>query len=502
MSTSAGSVEELLVRISADVSGLKKGFDAGAQETKKFKASVDQVDNSIKSFRTQAVGAIQGLGGLENAMDALTGQGKLTAGTVSQLTQVLPLMATPAIAATVAMGALGVGVMKVVESERKLKENRTAALLKETKAQAEDAAKGWDAYFKAITDGQSKTGAEQIRRLAEEKARINQSKDSFLARKAALEATIEQLRESNKALEADIASWKEAGKTHGWFGRTLAQSEDKLAANNAQIKANETTIRQGYVPALRDLAAANKEVTDAEDDLTETRKVSLDDLDEFLEGNRKLEAAIWAVHNAEAAAADAQANKASHRVAMEMIREHQEEIQRTQEVYRTLGDAVADVFQDVAFEGEDMGEAVKNALKGIAMDLIRIAIARIIANAGVTGSNVAARDSTTSGFAGVATGLAAFAAIAALTGKIPAFHEGGKVGGSPGRDRVPIMAERGERVLSREQNAAYERGMGGGGQVIHFNFSSVLPPDPTQLREVLRTTIVPELLNLQRQRMI
>jgi len=182
-----------------------------------------------------------------------------------------------------------------------------------------------------------------------------------------------------------------------------------------------------------------------------------------------------------------------------------EAMRQQEEVYRSLGDAVASVFQDVALEGEDMGEAVKQALRAIAMDLVRIAIARIIANAGVTGSNVAARDSTTSGMAGVATGLAAFAMVAAMAGKIPKFAEGGVVGGRLGKnDPNLIRVNRGEEIV-REDDPRHVNNISssvGGGDTFNFHFNSVLPPDQVQLRQVLRDVLAPEFLNLARQRMI
>lgn len=63
-------------------------------------------------------------------------------------------------------------------------------------------------------------------------------------------------------------------------------------------------------------------------------------------------------------------------------------------------------------------------------------------------------------------------AIGAIT-SIFGFHQGGLIrahGGWPGlaADEVPIIAQTGERVLSRRQNRAYEAGGGGGGTVIHY----------------------------------
>lgn len=444
MSTPSGSVEQLLVRIGVDIGDLKKGMAAAGDETKKFSSTVESVDKSIKGFRTQAVGTIQALGGIENAMDALAGKGQLTAGTISQLTQLLPLMATPAGAATTALGALGIGVMKVVESERKLKENRTAGMLAELKEKAEGAAKGWDAYFKAIEDGMSRTDAENIRRLAEQSATIDKSKESFLKRKAELEATNATLRESNVAIEADIAAWKESGKTHGWFGRTLKQSEDVLKANNAQIAANEATITQGYVPALRTLAAANKENADSTDEVGEAAKAHAQFMEDI---ERSTVDAFNAINDAgkdlefdklfrvpegkdalDQALIDTKQNMADLRTEMEAVRKggglytpeqearlasykssvveltaeikakneaekkaaedkriadaaEMEAVQQKKAIYGALGNSVTGMFQAVAFEGQTAAQAFHSAMEQLTMDAFRFGMQQIVAQA-------------------------------------------------------------------------------------------------------------------------
>jgi hypothetical protein len=64
---------------------------------------------------------------------------------------------------------------------------------------------------------------------------------------------------------------------------------------------------------------------------------------------------------------------------------------------------------------------------------------------------------------------------AAAVDAIPFFHEGGPIYAHAGwprlaADEVPIIAQTGERVLSRRQNRDYEAGMaagGGGGSVVY-----------------------------------
>ena len=66
----------------------------------------------------------------------------------------------------------------------------------------------------------------------------------------------------------------------------------------------------------------------------------------------------------------------------------------------------------------------------------------------------------------VIASVAAVGSIVAAMAKLPKFAQGGIVPGTSFTgDNVLIRANSGERVLTREQNAAYERGMGFGGTV-------------------------------------
>lgn len=69
-------------------------------------------------------------------------------------------------------------------------------------------------------------------------------------------------------------------------------------------------------------------------------------------------------------------------------------------------------------------------------------------------------------FVGPVLAVSAIASVIAALANLPKFATGGIVPGSAlTGDNVLIRANSGERVLTREQNAAYERGMGFGGKV-------------------------------------
>lgn len=314
-------------------------------------------------------------------------------------------------------------------------------------------------------------------------------------------ATLEKKREVLKSMLPAALEAVTAAEGNAVATRVLTQEElDALEKKRKKwLEYWEARLNAGADLTQQDLDATGRDASMAktEEYLQAQQEVREIEAKNNAERMAELEAQLQATSDL----TQMELDEAAHKRLLQQQKERQLALQETQAIYSAVGNAAVNALEDVALNSEDAGEAAEQALRAVARQLIQIAIARIIANAGVAGSNVAARDTATSGAAGVVTGLAAAAAIAALAGKIPSLHDGGKLGGSPGRDPTLFRGERGERVLSREETADYESGRGGG-QVIHFNFSSVLPPDEAGLREVLRTTIVPQLNQLARQRMI
>lgn len=398
----AGSVEELLVKISADVDGLKKGLGTAANETRKFQNTVKGVETEIKGFRTQAVGAIQGLGGLENVFDALSGKGQLSAGTISQLTQLLPLLASPAGAATTAIGALGIGLLKVYEAEKKVEEKRLDGMLKETNKQARAAAKGWEEYFKAIEEGMTDQEAELARVLGTRSELLDQQSERFQKSTADIKARNEKLREEERLLVADQQAWKESGRTHGFFGRSAKATDEALAKVRSQIASNEATISKGYTPALKELAKAKREAKVASDDLNEADEREKAILDEILFRQRQR------VEMMSAASAGAVAQEET----MAPIREETiEDLETTDRLYAQIGDQAASTFTDMVMGAESVEEAMERLMRQMIEAIIKMLILRAIA-AGVGGGGggaVGVGQSIAGGFAGGVTGTGATA---------------------------------------------------------------------------------------------
>ena len=67
----------------------------------------------------------------------------------------------------------------------------------------------------------------------------------------------------------------------------------------------------------------------------------------------------------------------------------------------------------------------------------------------------------------------------------PRFHSGGIIG----PDEVPIIAQRGERVLSRKENKAYEAGQNGAGDNGRVEVQIINVTNPDMIKRLVADTI-------------
>jgi hypothetical protein len=100
------------------------------------------------------------------------------------------------------------------------------------------------------------------------------------------------------------------------------------------------------------------------------------------------------------------------------------------------------------------------------------------------------------GAAGALTSAAFALMMAAVVDSIPFLHQGGLIYAHRGwprlkSDEVPIIAQAGERVLTRSQNKTWESGGGGGNSFgdMYFNFPNVKNLD----QDTIRRQVIPEL---------
>ena len=80
---------------------------------------------------------------------------------------------------------------------------------------------------------------------------------------------------------------------------------------------------------------------------------------------------------------------------------------------------------------------------------------------------------------------------------------GGMVeGGVPGHDSVPIMAQAGEMVLSRDQVDRMRQDGNMGGSTVNIELNSRMPANKAELKKFVRQNIVPAMKDLKVQGML
>lgn len=134
----------------------------------------------------------------------------------------------------------------------------------------------------------------------------------------------------------------------------------------------------------------------------------------------------------------------------------------------TTMSALTSLVGEDAAEWLDWGSSVFNAIAQAIPQIAALTAAKSTETTANTASAATGAASSVASipFVGPVLAVAAVASVLAALSKIPKFATGGIVPGSSFTgDNVLIRANSGERVLTREQNAAYERGMGFGGKV-------------------------------------
>jgi hypothetical protein len=180
----------------------------------------------------------------------------------------------------------------------------------------------------------------------------------------------------------------------------------------------------------------------------------------------------------------------------------------------SVASALGDAFMGIAVEGKDAADTLRSVFRQLAMDIVRQAIAMIVAKAGEAAAKTIAANAGVPGPAGIALavggGAAIFAATVAYKDGIPGFARGGVVDEGPrGRDQVLARLTRGEEVLTRN-DPRHVSNLGGATSPapqkvtvnLSMSFNSVFPPDRTQLEVTLRDEVAPVLKRLLRNNLV
>jgi len=179
--------------------------------------------------------------------------------------------------------------------------------------------------------------------------------------------------------------------------------------------------------------------------------------------------------------------------------------------YASVGESIGGAFVagfDAAEEGQNKMAAGFISMTGQMIDAALAAMQNIVTMRAAEAAAGAA--SSQAGIPIVGPALAA-AAAAAMFGLVRGFIQlgfqgmarGGIVeGGIPGHDSVPIMAQAGEMVLTRDQvdRMRQEGGLNGGGQVT-IEMNSQIPAGRAEIKRFVRQNVVPALKDLRAQGM-
>lgn len=154
---------------------------------------------------------------------------------------------------------------------------------------------------------------------------------------------------------------------------------------------------------------------------------------------------------------------------------------------QTLGAA----FVQMAFDQKNAQAIWESTIQSLMAEFVRMAITKIVANAFVAGTGVAAQQAPITGPVAIGTGLASAAALAALAGQIPAFAKGGKVGGSLGQnDPNLIRVNRGEEVL-RQDDPRHVDNLGVGTPTFNLYFQQLLPQSEAETARQVKRAMIP-----------
>lgn len=196
-------------------------------------------------------------------------------------------------------------------------------------------------------------------------------------------------------------------------------------------------------------------------------------------------------------------------------------------------DRIAEIREEAGLAASQVENDFKRALGNIGKAVTAAAIQFITATAAKVAAEMILKHVSIGGIIGLAAGIAgagvAFAAVKALTSKVPKpenFNTGGIVGGRPGAiDSVPAFLTAGEAVLPVTLTDALRRvlavpsgaaggavpagttsatstGADTGGGMINVNVSSFVPQSKFAFRRMVRDELVPELLALNQAGML
>lgn len=180
--------------------------------------------------------------------------------------------------------------------------------------------------------------------------------------------------------------------------------------------------------------------------------------------------------------------------------------------YAAVGESIGSSFISGFSAAEEGQDAFSEGFKAMTADMIDAALAAMQNMVTIRAAEAAAGAASSQASVPIIGPALAAAAATAMFSLVRGFismgfqgmARGGIVkGGVQGHDSVPIMAQAGEMVLSRDQvDKMRQGGSGMGGGTVNIELNSRMPSNKAELKKFVRQNIVPAMKDLKTQGML
>ena len=179
--------------------------------------------------------------------------------------------------------------------------------------------------------------------------------------------------------------------------------------------------------------------------------------------------------------------------------------------YAAVGESIGNSFMAGFSAAEEGQDAFSEGFKSMTAEMIDSALAAMQNMVTIRAAEAAAGAASSQAAVPIIGPALAAAAATAMFSLVRGFislgfqgmARGGIVeGGVQGHDSVPIMAQAGEMVLSRDQVDKMRQGGGMGGGTVNIELNSRMPSNKAELKKFVRQNIVPAMKDLKIQGML
>ena len=300
---------------------------------------------------------------------------------------------------------------------------------------------------------------------------------------------------------------REAADSSRLMGQIFQESADTSAAAVHKIIDEQTElevkIEQMGQAANRAIKHVATEAQKAFNGETVIGNINLEQRNQILEETKAREEALAEQKKLAAEAAKKFAEEQKAQADQEKAR-----IESLASEYGALGSSIGGAFMSGYGAAEEGQDAVAEGFKAMTGQIIDSALEAMQKFITIKAAEGAANAAAGAGIGGpIIAAIAAAAMFSLIRGFIQmgfqGMARGGMVeGGVPGHDSVPIMAQAGEMVLSRDQVDRMRQDGNMGGSTVNIELNSRMPANKAELKKFVRQNIVPAMKDLKVQGML